>query len=90
MVALLSFVLGASIKESGENLSEQAECRGACSLARDERSRTGVKVRYGLLSKTAPQAVNETAHLNRHKENHWIICYKPAIIHLNNLACLGK
>lgn len=59
MVALLSFVLGASIKESGENLSEQAEFRGACSLARDERSRTGVKVRYGLLSKTAPQAVND-------------------------------
>ena len=50
MVTLLSSVLATSIKESGENLSEQAECRGACSLARDKTSKTGVKVRYGLLS----------------------------------------
>ena len=50
MVALLSSVLAVSIKESGGNLSEQAECRGACSLARDKTSKTGVKVRYGLLS----------------------------------------
>ena len=46
MVALLSFVLGASNKD----LSEQAECRGVCSqAARNERSKTAVKVRYGLL-----------------------------------------
>lgn len=50
MVALLSFVLGASFKESGENLSEQAECLGPCSLARDEGSKTEVKVRYRFLS----------------------------------------
>jgi len=47
MVALLYFaVLGASIKESGENSSAQRECRGACSVARDEPSNAGVKVRY--------------------------------------------
>ena len=51
MVALLSSVFAASIKESGENLSEQAECRGVCSLARDKASKTGFKVRYVLLSK---------------------------------------
>ncbi|XP_020605770.1 uncharacterized protein LOC110044548 [Orbicella faveolata] len=63
MVALLSFVLGASIKESGENLSEQAECRGACSLARDERSRTGVKVLRALSCKHC---------LNRRKGKQWL------------------
>ena len=52
MVALLYCVVGASIKESGENSSAQRECRGACNLAREtERSSAGVKVRYGLLSK---------------------------------------
>ena len=50
MVVLLSSVLAASIKESEENLSEQAECSGVCSLARDKASKTVVKVRYALLS----------------------------------------
>ena len=51
MVALLSSVFAASFKESGENLFEQAECRGVCSLTRDKISKSGIKVRYILLSK---------------------------------------
>lgn len=79
MVALLSVIFGASIRESGENLSKQAECLRACSLA----SKTGVKVRYGFLSKLPFKVYIITAHLNRHNQNHGIICYKPAIIHFN-------
>ena len=62
MVALLSVILGALIREPGENLSKQAECFRACSLARGERSKTGVKVRYGFLSKLPVKVYIITVH----------------------------
>ena len=45
LTAVLSVFLFTLIKESGQNLSEQAECLHVCGLARQERSNTGVQVR---------------------------------------------
>lgn len=60
LVALFTVILGTLIDESGENLSEQAECLRVCGLVREERSaKTGVQVRQYrfILDQTASQGV---------------------------------